>query len=146
MTSYSLTMLIVVSIFCICRLYQFLLTTRNSLFAQKLTFVFTSYYMSISFCIFSFFHWCFYFTVPSQPQYIAVISASATEIGLSWSEPEVPNGKIKQYHIQIFDHERSILAADVTYNVTNEYDDKLSTVIEKLTPATDYFIKVSNVY
>lgn len=75
-----------------------------------------------------------------------MISASATEIGLSWSEPEVPNGIIKQYHIQIFDHERSILAADVTYNVTNEYDDKLSTVIEKLTPATDYFIKVSNVY
>ncbi|XP_054710382.1 receptor-type tyrosine-protein phosphatase T-like [Uloborus diversus] len=80
--------------------------------------------------------------VPGPPRHPFLTAAFPDRLEIAWSEPEIKNGEIIRYRLQLWDHSQSRLIADITYGVSKEDGQILKTLVVGLNPATDFFIKI----
>ena len=74
------------------------------------------------------------FAAPSEPQALEIVTDTSTSLTLQWMPPKYPNGVITRYSIH---HDK--IDIDV---FGNKFLDKMIGTIERLSPDTEYVLKL----
>ena len=81
-----------------------------------------------------------YLSAPSRARNVTVISVNATAVDITWSEPALANGIIRNYTVQVFTSDNTLLLETYPLDIAD-----LTVTIFGLTHNTYYTFNVSAV-